>query len=646
MSVRALARGLVCVAVLAASAATSPTRSAEPEPRYFSTQFGELFQAPIQRIAPGTDGSVYAVGLAYAASKVGDFAITPPEGGAELYVARIAPGGAIVRASRAETRREPDGTWTSSSVRCTEVAPDGSVWVAGFGGIAAVGLQDLGDPSNSPGSDAWVAKFAPDGALAFATNLGGTDDENVNGLALTPEGDAVLVGTTQSLDFPVIGAFQPTHGGGEDDGFVALVRGDGTGVAWSSYLGGSHHDDVNAVAVTAAGEILVASRAFDLSYPYSSRYIRDTDEVESLQSTVLTRLSSDGAVLSATALPFFGSGGVFALAVEPDGRILVGGAGGAGSGSDAQLVRLSDDGRSIEGRWSAGNTVVRQITPMPNGGVFVGTGAEGYGWDITANGGRILAAGLDDTAPPLDVRKFGGSDGCVRQLVMAPDGALCVFAPGEGVPFGDGPRSPWGYRLMFVSRMPLSGGEPPSRLQVVRRGRRWADLEWSGDGDPAAQFEVQITAHPDLRLPIFATYGVRPGGARSVRLTRLRPGERRTVRLISVSPSGVRVLTPDVARFRTAPAPVIGVHAWYVRENGFIVVNIRSDNGSGATIEVEQRTDSGPWIAMRPEQTDGSALFQKLDYTPVRRGARRMYRVRAYAAGVWTDWVESNELRL
>jgi hypothetical protein len=56
-----------------------------------------------------------------------------------------------------------------------------------------------------------------------STYLGGTDDDYGRGIAVDGAGNAYVVGRTSSLDFPTRNAIQPTHAGGDKDGFVAII---------------------------------------------------------------------------------------------------------------------------------------------------------------------------------------------------------------------------------------------------------------------------------------------------------------------------------------------------------------------------------------------------------------------------------------
>ena len=73
--------------------------------------------------------------------------------------------------------------------------------------------------------DGFVAAFSPEGALSWATYLGGTFDDSVKGLAISPDGGVVVAGRAESHEFPTTaGSFQPTKALA-DDAFVAKIGG-------------------------------------------------------------------------------------------------------------------------------------------------------------------------------------------------------------------------------------------------------------------------------------------------------------------------------------------------------------------------------------------------------------------------------------
>lgn len=67
---------------------------------------------------------------------------------------------------------------------------------------------------NSIASDAFVAKFAPDGTLLWSTFLGGGGDDYATGVGVDAAGNVLVAGWTRSIDFPVLHAVQGAFNNG------------------------------------------------------------------------------------------------------------------------------------------------------------------------------------------------------------------------------------------------------------------------------------------------------------------------------------------------------------------------------------------------------------------------------------------------
>ncbi|MBV8857913.1 MAG: VCBS repeat-containing protein [Acidobacteria bacterium] len=110
-------------------------------------------------------------------------------------------------------------------------------------------------------NDAFVVKLNPDGkSLAYATYLGGNGDDFGSAVAVDAAGNAYVGGLTGSGSFPTTaGAFQTGKEAGSD-AFLAKLNPAGTGLVYSTYLGGNGGEQVTSVAVDAAGAAYVAGR--------------------------------------------------------------------------------------------------------------------------------------------------------------------------------------------------------------------------------------------------------------------------------------------------------------------------------------------------------------------------------------------------
>src|SRR5262249_31509262 len=71
------------------------------------------------------------------------------------------------------------------------------------------------------GTDIFLAKFGPNGSLAWAAQYGGSSGDFGEGVTLDDSGHLNVAGGTDSDDFPTTpGAFQETHNGIYDNVFV------------------------------------------------------------------------------------------------------------------------------------------------------------------------------------------------------------------------------------------------------------------------------------------------------------------------------------------------------------------------------------------------------------------------------------------
>src|SRR5262245_37205702 len=109
------------------------------------------------------------------------------------------------------------------SPRGIAVGSDGSVYIAGyiegetdFGGT-------IGKKKSNGKSDAFVAKFGPDGKIAWAQTFGAAREDSANAIAI--KGDKVVVAGT-FLDTLQIGSFTKKSAG-SDDLFIAAFDKDG-----------------------------------------------------------------------------------------------------------------------------------------------------------------------------------------------------------------------------------------------------------------------------------------------------------------------------------------------------------------------------------------------------------------------------------
>jgi hypothetical protein len=158
-----------------------------------------------------------------------------------------------------------------------------------------------------------TAPLVIDPILSYSTYLGGSGSEIPNGMAVDGAGNVYLTGETPSTDFPTVSPEQAGNAGGYDV-FVTKINAAGTGIVYSTYLGGSSSDQGFDVAVDAAGSAYVAGTTFSSNFPTVNAI---QTALEGACDAFVAKLSPSGSVLQYSTY-LGGSSSDFGLAVAVD----------------------------------------------------------------------------------------------------------------------------------------------------------------------------------------------------------------------------------------------------------------------------------------------------------------------------------------
>lgn len=383
-------------------------------------------------IAATNDGGVVVVGYGSGGGLCGG-SVLAGQGGRDVLLARFSADGSCVWAQLI-------GGPADDEARAVAIDSDGSIVVAGLfhgtadfapGGATAV-LQSRG------GSDAFVARYAPDGVLLDVAQGGGLEDDIFAAVMITPEGDITAAGelrATASYGSALAPVVLQSAGGAD----VAVARYTSLlGLRWAIRTGGSGED--RATALTAAADhspivfgtfegtadldsgpgaaLLVSRGATDV---FLSRYRAETGEWDGLAQgfggtgsegvTKVLRHDSGALLLS----------GWFQESVDfdpgPGATVRI--ARGTGGGGDAYLAAYDPNG---EFRW---------VTPI--GAPIGGGGQIAIGFGLATDpigtiwlGGRFYGrADFDPSDVAIELLATGASDAFLARYSTS-DGALLV----------------------------------------------------------------------------------------------------------------------------------------------------------------------------------------------------------------------------
>jgi hypothetical protein len=356
-------------------------------------------------------------------------------------------------------------------------------------------------PVSGGGTDAFVAKLNASGTgLVYSTYLGGSGTDIGMGIAVDAAGNAFVTGNTQSSNFPTANPLQRAFGG-STDGFVAKLNATGSGLVYSTYLGGSSDDYGTGIAVDASGSAYVIGYTTSSNFPtanpgqaalsgpidafvaklspsgsafvYSTYFGGgDVDYGESIAVDAAgdacfagETYSNNFPVLNAFQSAYGGNADAFVAKLNPSGSALIYSTYLGGSNfDDATSVTLDAAGNAyITGQTNPGFPTANALQPVAGGGVdafvtelsasgttliystFLGGASNDYGTGIAVDAsGSAYVTGLTQstnfpTANTPEATSGGGQDAFVAKLSTS--GTALVYSTylgGSGYEIGTG----------------------------------------------------------------------------------------------------------------------------------------------------------------------------------------------------------------
>jgi hypothetical protein len=161
-----------------------------------------------------------------------------------------------------------------------------------------------------------------DPIVSFETYLGGREGDSGKAIAVGPNGNAYVTGLTVSPDFPSRNALEQYHSllGGPSDAFVTELNATGTGMVFSTFLGGSGFDEGFGIGVDASG-ISVVGATESADFPTAGAF---QPTIGGGTDAFITRLSARGDSIVYSS--FFGGPQedyAYDLALDPLGNAYV-----------------------------------------------------------------------------------------------------------------------------------------------------------------------------------------------------------------------------------------------------------------------------------------------------------------------------------
>ncbi|MEK7752037.1 MAG: SBBP repeat-containing protein, partial [Acidobacteriota bacterium] len=197
-----------------------------------------------------------------------------------------------------------------------------------------------------------------DPVLSYSTYLGGFRNDRAWGMAVDASGCAYLVGESLSTNFPAANALQAVSKGNTDV-FVTKLNASGTGMVFSTYLGGTDVDVGSGIALDVAGNIYITGYTRSAAFPTTAGVYR-TVKSGGEDAFVAKLAPTGGSLVYSTFVGASGNDRAQAIAVDASGNAHIAGyttsvtfptiraaQAAFGGGTDAFAAKLNATGTAL-----------------------------------------------------------------------------------------------------------------------------------------------------------------------------------------------------------------------------------------------------------------------------------------------------------
>ena len=305
-----------------------------------------------------------------------------------------------------------------------------------------------------------------DPGLEYSTFLGGASDDMGTGIKVDANGNAYIVGTTQSPNFPTTaGAFDRSGAVSNSlEAFVTKINATGTALVYSTFIGGSNFEWGRGIAIDAAGAAYITGQTKSSNFPTTGGAFDRTFNVDTCprcgidqyDAFVLKLNPAGSALVYSTFLGGFNIDDGMAIAVDAAGNAYVAG--------ETEASNFPTTANAFDRTYNSNfDTFVTKLNATGSALVYStylgGTAVEFPSRVAVDGGGNLFITGstsstnFPTTAGAFDTTHNGAFDVYLTKLNAA--GSALVFSTFLG---GSGFDSSGGLALDSAGNSYVSGG--------------------------------------------------------------------------------------------------------------------------------------------------------------------------------------------
>ena len=354
---------------------------------YWKRTYGGIHEDKANAIALMPDGNIIVAG----------WTMSFGAGVEDLYLLKIKPYGDTLW-----TRTYGGSSWDRANA--ITPTPDGNFIVAGH-------KQTF----NTANMNAYLCKITPDGDTLWTKMYSRTSDDEANAITITPDGNLIVAGHTQSLSSAGY------------DFYILKITPDNDTI-WTKTYGGPGNNYALAITPSPDGNFIV---------------VGETEYIDAGSSDVyILKIKPDGDTLWTKTYGGKGFEIGCAISPTPDGNFIIAGytsSFGAGS-SDVYILKIKPDGDTLWTKTYGGKgfEIGCAISPTPDGNFIIA----GYTSSFGAGSSDVYILKIKPDGDTLWTKTYGGKEDD-EAIAITPAGDGNFMVVGWTNSFGAGNEDVW-----------------------------------------------------------------------------------------------------------------------------------------------------------------------------------------------------------
>jgi uncharacterized repeat protein (TIGR01451 family) len=352
-------------------------------------------------------------------------------------------------------------------------------------------------------------------ALVYSMFLGGEANDSTEGVAVDSSGNAYVTGGTKSIGFPITSGAVQDFSAGDTDAYLTKINATGSGLLYSSLLGGTGSDRGSGVAIDSSGNAYVAGFTSSQDFPTVNAFQNSPGgSFDAFVAKLDTNASGVASLVFCSYLGGISDDKAYGIAIDSSGNNVY----LTGQTSSNNFPVLNPAQPAFGGSFDAFVAKISSTGSKVYATYLGGTGDDrGTGIAVNSAGAAYLTGFTSSTnfptVTPLQINRGGGFDAFLTKL--NPAGTALLYSTYLGGSANENTTSAVAatnpIALDSASNAYITGYTASANfptvapLQAANAGGQDAFIVKIADATPAADYSISVVPGSRTVLPGGAT---------------------------------------------------------------------------------------------------------------------------------------------